>query len=196
MHIELRAISAVHPYPDNPRNNDGAVDAVANSIREFGFRQPIVVDGEGIIVVGHTRWKAAQKLGFTEVPVHVARDLTPEQARSYRIADNRTALIAEWDEDLLSSELAALKAMDVDMSLLGFEDAELNAYLNPAMPEGLADSDAVPEPPKKAKTKLGDLWIMGGHRLICGDSTDIAQVNKLMDGKRAALCATDQSIPR
>ena len=107
MQIELRDISTIVPYADNPRVNDAAVAAVAASLKEFGFRQPIVVDGDGVIVVGHTRWKGAQKLGMAQVPVHVA-DLTPAQARAYRIADNQTATIAEWDMDLLPLELAGL----------------------------------------------------------------------------------------
>ncbi|MBL8964918.1 MAG: ParB N-terminal domain-containing protein [Phycisphaeraceae bacterium] len=191
MLVELRKIADIKPYPENPRRNDGAVDAVASSIREYGFRQPVVVDADGVIVVGHTRWKAAQRLGMTQVPVHVATDLTPEQARAYRIADNRTALIAEWDEDLLSSELAALKAMDVDLSLLGFEDAELNAYLNPALPVGLVDEDDVPAPPDEATTRPGDLWILGQHRLLCGDSSKADDLDRLLAGARIHLCNTD-----
>ena len=100
MKIELRNVSDIKPYPGNPRHNDAAVDAVAASIKAFGFRQPIVVDSEGVIVVGHTRWKAAQKLGLPKVPVHVAIDLTPEEARAYRIADNQTATLSDWDNDL------------------------------------------------------------------------------------------------
>ena len=105
MQITNRAIELLKPYAKNPRNNDGAVAAVADSITKYGFRQPIVVDTDGVIVVGHTRWKAAQKLGMAEVPVHVATDLTPEEARAYRIADNRVAELAEWDNDLLRPEL-------------------------------------------------------------------------------------------
>src|SRR5205809_639727 len=111
MQIELRPIESIKPYENNPRMNDDAVDAVAKSLKEFGFRQPIVVDAEGVIVVGHTRWRAAQKLGLKHAPVHVARDLTPAQARAYRVADNQTASIAEWDKDLLPLELAGLEAM-------------------------------------------------------------------------------------
>src|SRR5690242_15410416 len=122
MQIELRATDAVTPYDQNPRLNDGAVDAVARSIEEFGFRQPIVVDGDGVIVVGHTRWKAAKKLGIAQVPVHVAAELTPEQARAYRIADNQTASIATWDLEVLPVEIAELKDLGVDLSLLGFDD--------------------------------------------------------------------------
>src|SRR5450631_3526468 len=109
MHIEMRPISSIKPYENNPRINEAAVDAVAASIREFGFRQPIVVDEEGVIIVGHTRYKAALKLGMTEVPVHVAKGLSPAQAKAYRLADNQTATIATWDDDKLPLELAALQ---------------------------------------------------------------------------------------
>lgn len=117
MLIETRLLADIRPYPNNPRDNDQAIDAVAESIRRFGFRQPIVVDADGVIVCGHTRWKAAQKLGLAEAPVHVARDLTPDQARAYRVADNKTAEIAEWNLDLLPAELGALG--DVDWSAFG-----------------------------------------------------------------------------
>ena len=119
MQIELWPFERVIPYDRNPRQNDQAVDAVAASLREFGFRQPIVVDRDGVIVVGHTRWKAARKLGLTQVPVHVT-DLTPEQAKAYRLADNQTATIAEWDKELLPLELADLKEANFDLGLLGF----------------------------------------------------------------------------
>src|SRR5260221_12337553 len=117
MNIEWRKINDIKPYENNPRVNDAAVDAVAKSIQKFGWRQPIVVDKDGVIVVGHTRYKAALKLGLEQVPVHVANDLTPEQARAYRIADNQTASIAEWDTDLLSLELKDLESLDFDLSL-------------------------------------------------------------------------------
>ncbi len=109
MKIELWKLSRVKPYPNNPRVNDDAVDAVVASIREFGFRQPIVVDSDGVIIVGHTRWKAAQKLGLEKVPVHVAKELSPEQIKAYRIADNKTNELAEWNYELLPIELADLQ---------------------------------------------------------------------------------------
>jgi ParB-like chromosome segregation protein Spo0J len=131
MKIEMRRLSEIKPYETNPRINDSAVDAVAKSLKEFGFRQPIVVGREGVIVVGHTRCKGAQKRGLEFVPVHVATDLTPDQARAYRIADNQTATLAERNPDLLSGELAALEASDFDMRLLGFSDDDLAKYLGP-----------------------------------------------------------------
>src|SRR5512137_2580491 len=120
MNIELRNTESIRPYDKNPRLNDDAVDAVAASLREFGFRQPIVVDAEGVIVVGHTRWKAAKKLGLEKVPIHIATDLTPEQIKAYRIADNKTNELAEWDYDLLPIELGELQACNYDLGLLGF----------------------------------------------------------------------------
>ena len=191
MHIELRPIDSITPYDKNPRLNDGAVEAVARSLKEFKVRQPIVVDKDGIIVVGHTRWKAAKSLGWTEFPVHVAADLTPEQAKAYRLADNQAATIAEWDMDLLPAELLELKDLGLDMNLLGWTDAELNELLAPPGTEGLTDTDDVPEPPKDPITKPGDLWRLGEHWLLCGDSTKPGDVDRVMDGRTAALVATD-----
>ncbi|MAO24943.1 MAG: chromosome partitioning protein ParB, partial [Phycisphaerae bacterium] len=125
MKIEMKAIDAIKPYEANPRNNDAAVDAVARSISDFGFRQPIVIDGDGIIVCGHTRFKAAQQLELSKVPVHIARDLTPEQVRAYRLADNRTAELAQWDRGLLEVELEALCDLGYeisDLAAFGFDD--------------------------------------------------------------------------
>jgi ParB-like chromosome segregation protein Spo0J len=164
MKIELRKLSDMNPYPQNPRVNDGAVDAVAASIREFGVQQPLVLDTDGVIIVGHTRWKAAQKLGLDKVPVHVAKDLTPAQSKAYRIADNQTNTLAEWDAELLPLELHDLEALDFDLSLLGFDEDDLNQWLGGEVTEGLCDPDEVPEPPDAATTQPGDLWILGEHR--------------------------------
>src|SRR5262245_33843026 len=125
MNIELWPIDKIKPYPGNPRLNDEAVDAVARSLQEFGFRQPLVVDKNRILIVGHTRWKAAQKLGLKQVPVHIAKDLTPAQVKAYRLADNATGEIAEWDNGLLSIELAALRGDNFNLDLLGFDAEEL-----------------------------------------------------------------------
>jgi len=134
MKVELRKVSDIKPYEHNPRDNDGAVEAVAWSIREFGFRQPIVVDAEGVIVVGHTRWKAAQKLGLETVPVHVATDLTPEQVKAYRIADNKTADLSDWDYKLLPIEISELQNTNYDLMLLGFDENELAELLGEELP--------------------------------------------------------------
>jgi DNA modification methylase len=191
MKIESRPITSITPYDRNPRQNDSAVDAVAKSLQEFGFRQPIVVDEQGVIVVGHTRFKAAQKLGFTQVPVHVATDLTPEQIRAYRIADNQTATLAEWDLDLLPLELLDLQNADFDLSLLGFGTDELNKFLGEDVSEGLTDPDEVPAPPDEAITQPGDLWILGNHRLLCGDSSSTTDLDRLLGGALIHLVNTD-----
>ncbi|GIK15666.1 MAG: hypothetical protein BroJett003_06300 [Planctomycetota bacterium] len=191
LNVELRPLAAIKPYEKNPRINDAAVDAVAESIRRFGFRQPIVVDEAGVIVCGHTRWKAAQKLGLAEVPVHVARDLTPEQIRAYRIADNKTAELAEWNLDLLPIELAELQGAGIDWSLLGFDADELAQLLDPGVKDGLTDPDDIPEPPDEAITQPGDLWLLGDHRLLCGDSGAPGDVDRLLAGQPVHLVNTD-----
>ena len=191
MKIELWPVSRVKPYPNNPRVNDDAVDAVAASLREFGFRQPIVVDAEGVIICGHTRYKAAQKLGLEKVPVHVAKDLSPEQIKAYRIADNQTASLAEWNYDLLPIELGELKSANYDLGLLGFDQDELAKLLGGELQEGLTDPDDVPAPPDEATTKPGDLWILGNHRLLCGDSSKPEDVDRLLDGATIQLVNTD-----
>lgn len=193
MKIELRPLADVKPYEKNPRDNDAAVDAVAQSIRQFGFRQPIVVDEHGVIVCGHTRWKAAQKLGLEKVPVHVARDLTPEQIRAYRIADNKTNELATWDMDLLPLEIAELRDAGIDWSLLGFDADDLAKLFDAAagVKPGLTDPDDVPAPPDEATTRPGDLCVLGDHRLLCGDGGSPADVDSLLDGQPVHLVNTD-----
>lgn len=199
MKVELWDIDSVKPYEQNPRINDQAVDAVAASLKQFGFRQPIVVDGDGVIIVGHTRWKAAKKLGLKKVPVHVARDMSPEQIKAYRIADNQTATLAEWDYELLPIELKDLQALDFNLDLLGFSAEDLSALLAPAGTEGLCDPDDVPGLPDEATTKPGDLIILGNHRLLCGDSGSVADVDCLLavdPVKAAELPAGSQIKPK
>ena len=191
MTIETWPIDRLIPYDKNPRLNDDAVEAVARSIQEFGFRQPIVVDEECVIIIGHTRLKAARKLGLTEVPVHVARGLSPEKIKALRIADNKTAEIAEWNLELLPIELAELQGMDFDLGLLGFDQDELAKLLDPGVQEGLTDPDEIPAPPDEATTRPGDLWILGEHRLLCGDSSKPADLDRLLDGQPIHLCNTD-----
>ena len=191
--VQLRGIDDIRPYERNPRINDQAVDAVARSLEEFGFRQPIVVDAEGVIVCGHTRWKAARKLGLAKVPVHVAEDLSPEQIRAYRIADNQTGTLAEWDFEILPIELAELREGGFDMDLLAFDEEELARLITEGagVKEGETDPDAVPEPPDEATTRPGDLWILGDHRLLCGDAGNTEDVDRLLDGAEIALVNTD-----
>jgi DNA modification methylase len=191
MKIELRSITDIKPYPNNPRINDDAVDTVAGSIKEFGFRQPIVVDSDGVIICGHTRFKAAKKLGLEKVPVHVAQDLSPEQIKAYRIADNKTAELAEWNYDLLPIELADLQSCNYDLGLLGFDQDELAKLLNPELNEGLTDPDDIPAPPDAAITQPGDLWVLGNHRLLCGDSSNPQHLDRLLGGQTIQLVNMD-----
>jgi len=175
----------------DPRQNDKAVEAVAKLIREYGFRVPLVVDADGVIICGHTRWKAAQKLGLEKFPVHVAKDLSPEQVKAYRIADNKTAELAEWNYELLPIELGELARMNYDLGLLGFSDEELAKLLDPGVKEGLTDPDEVPEPPDEPVTRPGDLWLLGDHRLLCGDAGKAEDVDRLLDGNPVHLVNTD-----
>ncbi|MEK6676724.1 MAG: DNA methyltransferase [Planctomycetota bacterium] len=191
MNVELRPLAEIKPYEKNPRLNDAAVKAVARSIQEFGFRQPIVVDGDGVIVVGHTRWKAAIQLGLDHVPVHVAAELTPAQAKAYRIADNKTNELADWNFELLPIELSELKALDIDLNSLGFDDDDLAKIFAGDVTGGLCDPDDIPEPPDEAITQRGDLWLLGQHRLLCGDSACPKDVDQLLAGEPIHLVNTD-----
>jgi hypothetical protein len=191
MKIELRSITDIKPYPNNPRINDDAVESVAASIKEFGFRQPIVVDNDDVIICGHTRYKAALHLGLEKVPVHVAKDLTPEQIKAYRIADNKTAELAEWNLELLPIELGELQACNYDLGLLGFSADELAKLMDTGVNEGLTDPDDVPLPPDEAITQPGDLWILGNHRLLCGDSSNPEHLDLLLAGANIDLVNMD-----
>jgi DNA modification methylase len=190
MEVRLVPVETVIPYARNPRKNTGAVAKVAASLREFGFRQPIVVDPEMTVVVGHTRLQAAIQLGMREVPVHVAAGLSDAQIKAYRLADNRTNEEAEWDEELLALELGDLKLEGYDLSLTGFDDDELAKALIAAT-EGLTDPDETPEPPVNPVTVLGDVWVLGRHRIICGDSTKVEDVEKVLAGVKPHLMVTD-----
>jgi DNA modification methylase len=191
MLVAMRKIDAIKPYPHNPRRNDRAVDAVAASIREFGFRQPLVLDEDDVIVVGDTRYKAALKLGLEEVPVHVAGGLTPAQLKAYRIADNKTGAIADWDYERLVQELADLQKADFDINLVGFTTDELQDLFRTEVTEGLTDPDDVPAPPDEPETRPGDLWQLGEHRLLCGDAARAKDVDRLLDGATVPLVNTD-----
>ena len=191
MHVEMRDIATIQPYPGNPRRNDHAVDAVAASIREYGFRQPLVLDQNGVIVVGSTRYKAALRLGMKAVPVHVAKGLTPAQLKAYRICDNKTAEIAAWDYQLLVQELAGLQQVDFDLDLVGFSPEELSDLIQAELEPGLTDPDEVPAPPDRALTQSGDLWLLGDHRLLCGDAGRTEDVDRLLDGAPIHLVNTD-----
>jgi DNA modification methylase len=184
-----RAIGTIKPYEHNPRAiKDKAIDKVAASIREFGFQQPIVVDKAGIVIVGHTRLRAAEKLGMKEVPVVVA-DLPEDKARAYRLADNRTHEETDWLDAMLKDELAALKELDFDLSLTGFDDRELQVLL--ADEAELAKAEETPEPPVNPVTVEGDVWVLGKHRIVCGDSTNAHVVAKALNGVEPHLMITD-----
>lgn len=177
------ALKDLKPYENNPRKNDDAVKYVAESIKEFGFKVPIVIDKDNVIVAGHTRYKAAKKLGMTEIPCIIADDLTDEQIKAFRLADNKVAEKAEWDFDLLNAELDDI--IDLDMELFGFEDA-----LQDDAEEAVEDEFEV-ELPAEPKSKLGDIYQLGDNRLMCGDSTVLEDVEKLMGGVQADMLLTD-----
>ncbi len=179
------------PYARNSRTHSEAqVAKIASSIREFGFINPVVTDGNNGIVAGHGRVLAAQKLGLKEVPIIEAKHLTEAQKRAYVIADNRMALDAGWDAEMLKVELGELKGLNFDLALTGFELGEIDAFLADKT-EGLTDPDAVPESPVNPVSVAGDLWVMGRHRLICGSCTVQTDVDAVLKGRKADLCLTD-----
>lgn len=193
MKIQMWSVDRVVPYKRNPRRNDEAVAKVATSIKEFGFKQPIVVDKDSVIIVGHTRLLAALRLGMKEVPVLVAVDLTPAQVKAYRLADNRVHEEAEWDEELLALELGDLSKLGFNLDATGFDADEINELLNLDQGGLLAgaEEDAVPPTPAKPVTYPGELVQLGKHRLICGDSTDPFVIEKLFAGAKADAVFTD-----
>src|SRR5574344_2663891 len=184
MEIITRKLSEIKPYEKNPRKNDAAVEFVMNSIKEFGFKVPIVIDKDGVIVAGHTRYKASKKLKLTEVPCIIADDLTPEQIKAYRLADNRVAEKSEWDIDLLSGELDDI--LNIDMTQFDFD-----LSLGDEEESEVVEDDFDVELPEEPKAKLGDIYQLGNHRLMCGDSTSITDVEKLMNGNKADMVFTD-----
>ena len=189
--IDWRSVDQLIPYARNSRTHSkDQVAQIAASIREFGWTNPILVDGDGTIIAGHGRVMAARKLGETEVPCIELGHLTEAQKRAYVIADNQLALNAGWDAEMLKVEIAELVDADFDLGLLGFDDAML-AGLMGVETEGLTDPDAAPEPPAFPVTVLGDVWVMGNHRLMCGDSTSIDAFTTLMGGERADMIFTD-----
>jgi DNA modification methylase len=191
--IEQRPIEALIPYINNSRkHSDEQVAQIAASIKEFGWTNPILVDGTNGIIAGHGRLLAARKLGMDKVPTIELAHLSDTQKKALIIADNKLALNADWDTELLQIELNELISDDFALDILGFDKDELDALLNVIEPNaGLTDEDAVPNVPKEPKTKLGDIYILGNHRLMCGDSTSIDDAEKLMDGLLADLVFTD-----
>lgn len=190
MTIKYFKIDDILPYENNPRHNEGAIEAVAQSIKEFGFKNPIIVDKEMVIVAGHTRLKAARRLGLDKVPVIVADDLTPEQVKAFRLADNKTAELAEWDFLKLEEELANI---EMDMTQFDFNMKELQKEFNKnhEVEEDDFDVDEAVEDIKEPTVKRGQVWKLGNHYLMCGNATSEEDINELMNGEKADIVFTD-----
>jgi DNA modification methylase len=192
MEIEEIDIDLVVPYEKNPRINTEAIDKVAASINEFGWQQPIVIDKDGVVIAGHTRLLAAKKLGLVRVPVHYALELSESQVKAYRLADNRLNQDSEWNLKLLAGELTDLADMDFELGVIGFTDDELKTFMHfEELEPPPGDPDEVPPLPATPTTVIGDLYLLGKHRLLCGDSTNINSLERLLDGEKADMVFTD-----
>jgi DNA modification methylase len=190
--LHHKRVADLIPYVNNSRtHSDEQITQVASSIKEFGFTNPVLIDEQDGIIAGHGRIMAANKLGLDEVPCIVLEGLTEAQKKAYVIADNKLALNSGWDIDLLKVELEGLNDLGFNLDLLGFSDDELNDLLADEIEEGLTDDDSVPEAPEEPVSKINDIWQLGNHRLMCGDSTSIDAVDKLMDGQKADMVFTD-----
>ncbi len=190
--LHRKRVADLFPYINNSRtHSDEQVNQVAASIAEFGFTNPVLIDESGMLIAGHGRIMAAKKLGMEEVPCIVLDGLTKAQKKAYVIADNKLALNAGWDNDLLRVELEGLDELGFDLDLLGFSDEELSLLLEPEQVDGLTDEDAVPDVPEQPISVLGDIWQLGDHRLMCGDSTSIDAVDLLLDGIKPNAVFTD-----
>jgi DNA modification methylase len=190
--IVQKPVDKLIPYVNNSRtHSDEQIAQIASSIKEFGWTNPILVDGENGIIAGHGRLMAARKLGYKEVPTIELKDLTETQRKAYIIADNRLALNAGWDNEMLTIELNDLLADGFALEMLGFDPKELGALLEPEEVEGLTGEDEAPPLPVEPKTKLGDIYQLGNHRLMCGDSTSVDAVEMLLQGQRADMVFTD-----
>ena len=197
MNITDVKIDDITPYHDNPRVNTDAINVVKKSLSEFGFQQPLVLDKDNIIIVGHTRFAAAKELGFKDVPCFIAEDLSEDKIKAYRIMDNKSAEYASWNYGLLTKEITDLLESDYDLEYTGFTDVELedmgfDMNLESFVEEPQAEEDVIPEMTEDPPiSKMGDVWILGNHRLVCGDSTSIDDVEKLMNKERADMIFTD-----
>lgn len=192
MKITQKLVTELIPYVKNSRtHSDEQIAQIAASIKEFGWTNPILVDGDNGIIAGHGRLMAARKLGHKEVPTIELADLTETQKKAYIIADNRLALNAGWDNEMLTIELNDLLADGFALDILGFDPKEIAALLEPEVMEGLTDENAVPEVPEEPKTRLGDIYQLGRHRVMCGDSTSLSDVDTLMDGNKVDMVFTD-----
>jgi len=189
--IEQVKLDALIPYARNSRtHSDAQVAQIAASIKEFGFTNPVLIDETGSIIAGHGRVMAARKLAIADVPSIRLTHLTEAQKKAYVIADNKLALNAGWDDEMLAVELTDLKDMGFNLDLTGFSADEIDALLAPVGTEGLTDEDAVPEVPEATVTVLGDVWLLGKHRLLCGDCRDFSSVERLLDGARINVAVT------
>ena len=187
-YIELWSIERLAEYPRNPRKNDAAVDRMCDSIRQFGFKIPCLVRSDGEVVDGHLRLKAARKLGLAEIPVILCDEWTPAQVKAFRLMVNRSVTWADWDDDLVALEMADLSALDFDLSLTGFDTGEIDALL------ALDDDDkgnAAPPLPESSASRLGDLWLLGPHRVLAGDATSAEAVARLLGDRNPRLMVTD-----
>jgi len=190
--VEYRQTESLIPYAMNSRtHSESQVLQIAASIKQFGFTNPLLVDDEQTLIAGHGRLLAAKALGLAEVPCIVLQGLSPAQKKAYVIADNKLALNAGWDTDVLMVELKRLQELEFDLDLIGFDSNELEHLLEPEQVEGLTDEDAVPEAPEKPRTVEGDVWILGNHRLMCGSATDPDDIEKLTQGDYIDLIHTD-----
>lgn len=189
--VKLTKVSGLIPYARNARtHSDDQVKQIAASIREFGFNNPILIRDDLTVIAGHGRLAAAKVLGLEDVPTISLSHLSPTQVRAYVLADNKLAMNAGWDDEMLALELQELEMEGFDVELTGFDEVEIAGLLADKTEEGLTDDDDVPEVPIEPTTKMGDVWLMGKHRVMCGDSTSIDDVNKLMDGGRSIICFT------
>jgi DNA modification methylase len=191
--IEMWAVEKIVPYARNARKiPEEAIAKVAASIQEFGWRQPIVVDKDGVIICGHTRLLAAQRLGLTHAPVHAAENLTPSQVRAYRLLDNRSHEETSWDKDLLGLELLDLKSLGIDLDLTGFGMSEIDELLSGTdVKVGLTDVDAIPDVPEVPVSRPGDLWVLGNQRALCGDATKREDIDRVLEGGHADMVFCD-----
>src|SRR5262245_53747468 len=191
--IVMWPVSRFNPYARNPRRNDNVVDRMMSSIKEFGFKIPILVRSDGTVVDGHLRLKAAEKLGLEDLPVILCDEWTEAQVKAFRLIANRSVSWAEWDDELLRLEMEELKELDFDLKMTGFDEAELDKFLGAEIHgnKGLIDPDMIPEPLEEAISHTGDLWILGDHRLICGDSQLESDLNQLLGGEKIQLVSTD-----
>ena len=190
--IQKLPIDALIPYANNARvHSDKQILQIASSIKEFGFTNPVLIDKDNGIIAGHGRVEAARKLGHKEVPVIRLEHLSEAQKKAYILADNKIAMNSTWDDQLLALELQTIGDLGINLDFTGFDESEISALTPQEITEGLTDEDAVPETPEEPITKPGDIWILGKHRLMCGDSTSVDAVDKLMNGDKADMVFTD-----